>query len=187
MNGVPFALLRHAPTIWNEQNRLQGSADIALSLRGRRLAATWRLPPPFDEWQRLASPLQRARQTATLLQPPRNFTVERRLREVRFGIWEGRLIPELERIRRRGVLAPRMEPPAELRRRLRDWASALAHRGSPAVAITHKGVIRAVRRLAGGRGPWRDDRLQVFVARTDGTITLERADVALLPVREAVT
>lgn len=181
MSAVPFALLRHAPTIWNEQDRLQGSADIRLSRGGRTIAAAWRLPPPYDDWQRLASPLQRARQTACLIQPAREYLVERRLREVRFGIWEGRRIAELARIRKRGVLAPRMEPPAELHRRLRDWAAALARGGSPAVAVTHKGVIRAMRRLAGGHGAWRDDCLQVFVAEPDGTIRLTSADVALLP------
>ncbi|HYC64415.1 MAG TPA: histidine phosphatase family protein [Reyranellaceae bacterium] len=180
MSGVPFALLRHAPTLWNESGRLQGAADIRLSRSGRIVAAGWRLPAPYDEWRRLASPLTRARQTAALLKPIATFGVERRLHEVRFGLWEGRVIAEIEAMRRRRSFAPGGEPPPQLKRRLRDWAAGLARAGEPAVGVTHKGVIRAVRRLARVRGEWRDDCLQVFTAYADGTIALEAADVALV-------
>jgi len=178
--SVHFALLRHAPTIWNEAGRLQGSADICLSRAGKTLAAQWRLPPPYDAWRRIASPLMRARQTAQLLKPSMGFTLEPRLREVRFGVWEGRLLAELERRRKRGFLAPGMEPPAQLKRRLRDWVSHVARGGEPLVGVSHKGVIRAMRRLAGARGAWRDDCLQLFAAQHDGTLNLVRDDVALL-------
>jgi broad specificity phosphatase PhoE len=180
MSGVSFALLRHAPTLWNEHGRLQGTSDVPLSRAGRTAAARWRLPAPYGDWRRVASPLTRARHTASLLQPVRDFTIERRLREVCFGLWEGRSIAELEARRRRAQFAPGGEPPAELKRRLREWAAAVARTGEPALAVTHKGVIRAVRRLAGERGPWRDDHLQVFIAHPDGTMELECADIALL-------
>jgi len=180
VSGVAFALLRHAPTLWNESGRLQGTSDVPLSRAGRTAAARWRLPAPYDEWRRVASPLTRARHTARLLQPVKDFTVERRLREVCFGLWEGRSIAELEARRRRARFAPGGEPPAELKRRLREWAAAVARTGEPALAVTHKGVIRAMRRLAGERGAWRDDRLQVFTAHADGEIELAQSDVALL-------
>ena len=173
--SVLFALMRHAPTIWNEDGRLQGAADIGLSRKGKVLAARWCLPPPYDDWRRVASPLRRARQTAQLLTPAKAFAVERGLREVRFGVWEGRLLAELERRRRRGFLAPGMEPPPQLKRRLRDWAAGVAKAGEPLVGVSHKGVIRAMRRLAGARGAWRDDSLQVFEARDDGTVRFLRA------------
>ena len=180
MNGVPFALLRHAPTLWNESGRLQGAADIRLSRSGKSVAAGWRLPSPYDEWPRLASPLTRARQTAALLKPVAAFDIERRLHEVRFGLWEGCVIAEIEAKRRRRSFAPGGEPPPQLKRRLRDWAAGLARAGEPALGITHKGIIRAVRRLACVRGDWRDDCLQVFMAYADGTIMLKNADVALV-------
>ncbi len=180
--SVSFALMRHAPTLWNENGRLQGSADIGLSRRGKALAARWRLPAPYDAWSRRASPLLRARQTAALVQPAGPFTIERRLREVRFGVWEGRLIDELERRRRRVRVVPGGEPPPELKRRLCDWAAELVRAGHPAVAVTHKGVIRAMRRLAGARGDWRDDCLHVFTAERDGTVRLVQANVPLLVV-----
>jgi broad specificity phosphatase PhoE len=180
MSGVAFALLRHAPTLWNESGRLQGTSDVPLSRAGRTAAARWRVPAPYDEWRRMASPLMRARHTARLLQPVKDFTVERRLREVCFGLWEGRSIAELEARRRRARFAPGGEPPAELKRRLREWAATVARTGEPALAVTHKGVIRAMRRLAGERGTWQDGHLQVFTAHLDGTIELAHADVSLL-------
>jgi probable phosphoglycerate mutase len=179
MSGVSFALLRHASTLWNESGRLQGAADIRLSRKGRTMAARWCLPAPYADWPRLASPLTRARQTAQLLKPLAAFTIERRLHEVRFGLWEGRVIADIEAKRRRRSFAPGGEAPPQLKRRLRDWAAGLARSGEPAVAVTHKGVIRAVRRLACLRGEWRDDCLQVFTAYDDGTIVLKEADVAL--------
>lgn len=183
MSGVPFALLRHAPTRWNEQGRLQGRADIPLSRRGRALAVGWRLPPPFDGWPRIASPLARARQTASLLTPVRPFAIDRRLREVSFGLWEGGSLTRLEPLRRRRAFAPGGEPPPALRRRLRDWARHVAMRGEPVLAVSHKGIIRAVRRLAGQTGQWRDDCLQVFEAHADGGITPLQGDVALVGSR----
>ena len=54
--NVPFAILRHAPTGWNAEGRLQGSTDIALSPLGETLARSWRLPAPTDRWRRTCSP-----------------------------------------------------------------------------------------------------------------------------------
>ena len=69
MSGVPFAILRHASTAWNEERRLQGLTDTTLSPAGEAEARRWRLPPPADGWPRMSSPLQRARRTAELLRP----------------------------------------------------------------------------------------------------------------------
>ena len=44
--SVPFAILRHAPTGWNAEGRLQGSTDIPLSPAGEAAARSWRLPAP---------------------------------------------------------------------------------------------------------------------------------------------
>ena len=95
MISVPFAVLRHAPTVWNAEKRLQGMSDTPLSAEGEARARTWRLPAPADAWRRVSSPLQRARRTAELLQPGAPVTIDRRLREMSFGIWEGLSIAEL--------------------------------------------------------------------------------------------
>ena len=92
--SVPFALMRHAPTDWNADGRLQGQTDTPLSAKGEADAASWRLPEPACGWKRLCSPLQRARRTAELLQPAAPVTVESRLREMSFGVWEGHTAAE---------------------------------------------------------------------------------------------
>ena len=76
MSAVPFAILRHAATAWNEERRLQGWTDTPLSPAGEALARTWRLPPPADRWRRMCSPLKRARQTAELVLPAAAVAVD---------------------------------------------------------------------------------------------------------------
>src|SRR5262245_47131218 len=95
MSAVPFAILRHAATAWNEQGRLQGLTDTPLSPAGCSAAGNWRLPAPVDRWRRISSPLSRARQTAELVRPAAPVAVDSRLREMSFGLWEGRTLAEL--------------------------------------------------------------------------------------------
>lgn len=52
---IAVALLRHAPTTWNVEHRLQGRTDIPISDDGRSLAATWRLPPEISNFEAWAS------------------------------------------------------------------------------------------------------------------------------------
>src|SRR5262245_1973684 len=95
MNSVPFAVLRHAATGWNEAKRLQGGTDTELSPAGEAAARRWRVPAAADGWTRISSPLRRARRTAELLQPSVPVGVESRLREMSFGTWEGHTLAEL--------------------------------------------------------------------------------------------
>ena len=79
-----LALLRHAPTAWNEQRRLQGRADIALSGPGRAALAGRRIPAALAAAHCHVSPLKRARETADLLglaNAGRTFSIEARLIE----------------------------------------------------------------------------------------------------------
>ncbi|MEM1346062.1 MAG: histidine phosphatase family protein, partial [Pseudomonadota bacterium] len=43
-----LALLRHFPTDWNAEARLQGRTDRPLSAEGRALLQTLALPEPWD-------------------------------------------------------------------------------------------------------------------------------------------
>lgn len=198
MTGVPFAILRHAPTAWNESRRLQGMTDIPLSAEGEAVAARWRLPAPASGWKRLCSPLQRARRTAELLQPAAPVTIEPRLREMSFGVWEGRTILELRETvgaafldaERRGLdfQPPDGESPRATMARLSDWAAEIAAAGEPVVAVSHKAAIRALLALATGwdmtgRQPVKLDwqRLHYFIAHRDGSVTVDRPNVALAP------
>ena len=95
MTNIPFAILRHGPTGWNATGRLQGLTDTDLSPDGEASVRRWRLPPPADGWKRVCSPLRRARRTAELLRPAMPVGIDSALREMSFGIWEGRTLADL--------------------------------------------------------------------------------------------
>lgn len=196
MTDVRFAILRHAPTEWNESRRLQGMTDISLSAEGEALARSWRLPAPACDWRRICSPLVRARRTAELLHPPAPATVERRLREMSFGVWEGRTVAELRATIGASFLdaegrgldfqPPGGESPRATMARLSEWASEIATASQPVVAISHKAAIRALLALATGwdmtgRQPVKLDwqRLHYFVAQPNGAVAIDKLNVAL--------
>jgi len=191
VSGVPFAILRHAPTVWNTEGRLQGLTDTRLSREGEEMARRWCLPPPAAGWKRVSSPLLRARQTAELLRPAMPVGVDSALREMSFGAWEGRTLMELRATGGRAFATaeaagldfqpPGGESPRAAMARIRGWASALRE---PIVAVSHKAAIRALLALATGwdmlgRPPhkldWRS--LHFFVAQVDGKIAIERLNV----------
>jgi len=153
-----LALIRHAPTEWNEQRRLQGQADVPLSEAGRSTAAGWSVPARFASYQWVASPLRRAVETATLLDL--EFETERAIIEMDWGAWEGHTIEELrgiygdevEQRTRKGIdLRPHDgESPREVRERVRQWLTDIAPANQATGAVTHQGIIRAVISLATG-------------------------------------
>ena len=197
MSSVLLALLRHAPTGWNEAGRLQGLTDTDLSVAGEAVARGWRLPPPADQWRRLSSPLRRACRTAELLQPLAAVAVDSRLREMGFGAWEGRTLADLRvtvgevflSAERRGLdfQAPGGESPRAAMGRMGNWARDVARAGEPAVAVSHKAAIRALFALATGwdmiskpsaKLDWHS--LHFFRAYRDGRVVAERLNVPLL-------
>jgi len=154
-----IALIRHAPTAWNDEGRIQGHTDIPLSPRGRAMARGWSLPPELDGFSWMTSPLGRARETAALMgasDPPR----DPRLMEADWGDWEGRVLTELRaelgetlaRNEARGLdlTPPGGERPRDVRDRFADWVAETAAAGRPTVAVTHNGVVRAAYSLATG-------------------------------------
>ena len=50
---VEIALIRHGPTEWNEQRRLQGQSDIPLSAKGRERVKNWKIPKEFIKSKRM--------------------------------------------------------------------------------------------------------------------------------------
>jgi probable phosphoglycerate mutase len=194
--SVPFAVLRHAPTEWNADHRLQGLTDTPLSAAGDAEARTWRLPPPAEGWKRLTSPLQRARRTAELLQPSAPITIDSALREMSFGIWEGRAVAELRatvgaafiEAESKGLdfQPPGGESPRATMARIGRWAAGIAVAREPVVAVSHKATIRALLALATGwdmmgRPPHKLDWrcLHFFLAEPDGRVGVDRLNVPL--------
>lgn len=153
------ALMRHFPTSWNAEGRLQGGTDVPLSAEARALLAGLRLPAPWDRARIVASTLARAAETARLLAEGRPVVTDPRLAELGFGDWEGRRPAELLAEPRTGFRpsnewgpddrAPGGESPAELWARLAPALAAVAADPAPAVIVAHKSVMRLILRQAG--------------------------------------
>jgi phosphoserine phosphatase len=91
-------LVRHGETQWNLDQRVQGHHDVPLTARGveqaRRLEA-WLREEPLDAVY--TSDLQRSRITAEIVAGARAPVLdEPRLREARFGVFEGLTSLEIE-------------------------------------------------------------------------------------------
>ena len=152
-----LALLRHGPTAWNIEGRLQGRADIPLGAAARRELSDLRLPSCLADARWVTSPLRRAVETARCLGASSPETDER-LIEMDWGAWEGRTLGELRarlgasfaaaEARGLDLRPPRGESPRQVQQRLRPWLREVAAAGTATVAVTHKGVIRAVLGLA---------------------------------------
>ncbi|ANW03815.1 histidine phosphatase family protein [Bradyrhizobium icense] len=157
--------IRHGETSWNAEGRLQGAQDIPLNDLGRKQAAhagnilaellahdgrdTSALP--F-----VASPLSRARATMELVRgamklPPESYSLDDRLREIGYGVWEGSTLAEMQaadpvlyakRLTAKWTMAPEGgETYAEVQDRMRDWYDSLR---ADTVAVAHGGTARAL-------------------------------------------
>ena len=192
-----LALLRHGPTAWTAEHRLQGQSDLPLSPEGRRAVTSWRLPAEVAGFSWLTSPLARARETATLLGHG-NAPAEPRLTEMSFGEWEGQRLKDLRRrfgpaiaeLEARGLdfRAPGGETPREVQARLAPLLAEIGRDGKDRLAVTHKGVIRALYALATGwpmlgepPEPLMDFALHIYEIARDGTPALLRHNLPLEP------
>ena len=86
-----IVLLRHGLTAYNEEHRYQGRRDIPLSPAGKAMLRRADYAPETV----YVSPLTRARETAAILFPEARQTPVRDLREVSFGVFEGRTYEEM--------------------------------------------------------------------------------------------
>ncbi len=188
-------LLRHGPTAWNAEGRIQGRSDTPLSPRGEAAVSAWQLPPDAEQAWWYVSPLRRARRTASLLGHD-EASVEPCLTEADWGTWEGerlsdlraRLGADLGENEARGLdfRPPGGESPRDLQQRVAPFLCRLAKAGRPAVAVTHKGIIRAVYALASGwdmRGDppmkLKDEHAHLFGLPPDGTPHVRRLNLPL--------
>ena len=84
-------LARHGETDLNIDDRYQGSSDAPLNARGRAQADALAAALPHDITRIVASPLQRALQTAQAVGSARGLAVHTMtgLREKDFGVFDG--------------------------------------------------------------------------------------------------
>ncbi len=192
-----LAMIRHGPTAWTKENRLQGHTDVPLSDEGRVMVSRWRIPPNLDQFHWVSSPLLRAMETARLL-GAENPEIEPSIKEMNYGDWEGSRLDDL-----RSALGEAMaeneargldfrpeggESPREVQGRLLPWLSDLAGRGRPTVAVSHHGVLRALYSLATGwtmvgRPPekFQWGTVHYFQLDENGKASVERLNVSLAP------
>lgn len=151
-----LALLRHGATAWSAEGRIQGRSDQRLSDAGRAALAGRALPAACRGMRVVTSPLARCVETAALLGAPRAAR-EPLICEMSWGEWEGRRLAELraelgEAMRQNEARGLDFRPaggesPREVLERVSRWLSLLTE---PTLAVTHRGVIRAVLAAATG-------------------------------------
>jgi probable phosphoglycerate mutase len=157
--------LRHGETEWNALGRLQGTKDIPLNARGRDQAvqAGGILADLFRRDGRdkaalpyVSSPLGRARMTMELARgklelPPADYSLDDRLREIGYGVWEGSTLAEMQaadpvlyakRLTAKWTMAPEGgETYSEVQARMRNWYDSVK---GDTVAVAHGGTARAL-------------------------------------------
>lgn len=157
--------LRHGETEWNALGRLQGTKDVPLNARGRSQAvhAAGVLADLFERDGKdraalpyVSSPLGRARQTMELVRgklelPPADYSLDDRLREIGYGVWEGLTLAESEssdpeiyarRLADKWTVAPAGgETYAAVQLRMLDWYESIL---VDTVAVAHGGTCRAL-------------------------------------------
>ena len=148
-----LALLRHGETDWNLQGRIQGRTDTELTEQARLWLAGQLVPQEFSAWRRYSSPLRRCLQTCEYL-GLRDVQVQPSLVEADWGQWEGCTLEQL-RVEQAQTMRENEargfdfrpsggESPREVLARLQPWLHELAQTGEPALAVTHRGVIRVL-------------------------------------------
>ncbi|MEM7169139.1 MAG: histidine phosphatase family protein [Pseudomonadota bacterium] len=190
-----LVLIRHGPTAWNAQGRMQGRSDQPLSEEGRRAVSGWRIRQDinFPHWR--VSPLSRARQTAALLGHA-EAVVDPCLVEMDWGAWEGLVLSQLRQRNRAQMAAeeakgldlmpPGGESPRQVQSRLAPFLRDIGSAGLPSVAVTHKGVIRALFAQASGwpmlgKAPVKLENAcaHLFSVGPSGDILAEEMNIAL--------
>jgi probable phosphoglycerate mutase len=184
---TPLALLRHFPTDWNGDRRLQGRVDRPLTPEARAALAGLAAPAPWSEARVIASPLIRARETAETLWPA--VETDDRLLELDWGAWEGRRVAELLADPDSGYAhveawgwsrrPPGGESPADAWARVAPLLAEIAASGRPTVIVAHRGLMRVILARAWG---WDFDRPEPFRIRRGRLMPLA-LDAAGAPVR----
>lgn len=189
-------VLRHGPTEWNERGVIQGRADPPLSAAGRERAQRWRIPPGFEAARWIASPLQRAMETARILGG--DPTPEPLLQEMDWGDWQGQSLAALRadppmNMAEREAKGLDFRPPGGesyrmVQQRLVPFLHDCRTEKGPMVAVCHKGVIGALYALATDwamTGPpldkLRDDCCHEFRLDTADRPRISRLNLPLLP------
>ncbi len=191
-----LAVVRHGPTEWNAIGRVQGRTDVPLNRSGIEEVRRWTLPPEINGFAWVASPLARACETARILRGG-EVRSDVRLVEMDWAEWEGATLTALraelgdlmQAWEAKGLdfRAPGGESPRDVQARIMPFLAEVAQRGEATIAVTHKGVIRALYALASGwdmtgKPPQKllDSCVHLFRLAADGTPEAERLNIPLV-------
>jgi len=154
-----FALIRHAPTMWNRQKLIQGQKDSPLTKEGRTLSRTWgRVLQDLHFDRILTSDLGRSVSTARLINQTLGLGLEKtdQLRELDWGQWTGKRIQDIrsENPRKLEIMEgkgwqfcpPGGESYMQVWHRARDVLRREANRfpGDSILTVTHEGLIKCM-------------------------------------------
>lgn len=166
--ATPVALLRHFPTDWNLEHRMQGRVDRPLAESSLEELAGLALPAPWDAARVVASPLTRAVQTAEALTGA-PVPTDARLTELEWGEWEGQRGVDLLAYPASGFRhvedwgwdcrPPGGESPQDAWDRVEPALAEIAAARKPTVMVIHRGLIRVILAKAWG---WNFDRPEPF-------------------------
>ena len=164
-----IALLRHFPTSWNREHRLQGQTDIPLTDEARQELHGLAIPAPWDTARIIASPLLRAAETARILARGRPVADDPRLVEINYGEWEGQHGADLLADPNSGYVnvedggwhhrPPGGESPWEVWQRVRPALAEIAAGAAPSLLVVHRALMRVILARAWG---WDYDRPEPF-------------------------
>ena len=194
-----IALLRHFPTRWNREHRLQGQTDIPLTDEARQELHGLAIPAPWDTARIIASPLSRAAETARILARGRPVANDARLVEISYGEWEGQHGADLLADPNSGYVnvedggwhrrPPGGESHWEAWERVQPALAEIAAGAAPALLISHRALMRVILARAWG---WDYDRPEPFRIKRgrlypltllpDGTPTAPEEPARLEPV-----
>jgi len=188
--AISIIALRHAPTLWNRQRRIQGRTDVDLDEAGILDTKHWYLSDEDRAREWYSSPLSRCRQTGTALGLV--MTSSDALIEMDWGQWEGESLADLRENSPKDMAANEAlgldfrpeggESPREVQARLKPFMATITDAGRDVGLLTHKGVIRALVAEATG---W-DMKNEPPVRLTNGVETrfvLEGGVLELEPTR----
>ncbi|WP_310621026.1 histidine phosphatase family protein [Flexibacterium corallicola] len=171
MAPTPIFFIRHGETDWNAEGRLQGQQDIPLNNRGREQARrNGRVLRAYlknvgistESLNFVSSPMARTRESMELLREElglarEDYVQDERLKEITFGVMEGKTLPEVDELmpqygaaRREdkwGFVHPEGESYELLSLRIQSW---LVTQSRPLVVVSHGGVLRVLRGLLEG-------------------------------------
>lgn len=191
---IRLAIIRHGHTPWNRAGQIQGRTDIALEEQAAADLAALKLPAGWAGADLVASPLQRATQTARLI-ADREATEIPALIEMDWGDWEGRKGLDLKADPDSGFKdieywgwdyrPPNGESPRDVAARLTPFVRSLKR---DTIAVCHIGIMRVLLAQAtgwnfDGPAPFQIKRNRLYVMEWDGSTLSVSGDPIRLEAR----